>query len=305
MFYCLINKELNNQSAKVRISGPDAYTYLQGQFSQDLNAPIGGSAYGLWLNQKGKALADSTVLRCAEKEFLILSTGVAPAELRARLEAYLIADEVELADESATAVPLVLIGDGCGALLAGLLAVSPGPGRYVEAAGAVVHPGRYSTQENYVAWLRPESVAQWRDWLARAGVSEAGVATVERERILAGIPAVPRDIGPNDLPNEGGLDAVAISYTKGCFLGQEVMARLKNLGQVRRRLHQVRGTGVAPASGTPFFQGERRIGELRSTVRDGDGWIGLAMLGLVGLDAAAPLAVGAPDGTRAEILPHG
>jgi len=259
----------------------------------------------LWLNQKGKALAESTILRCAEKEFLILSTTVSAKVICERLEAYLIADEVELVDETGLAVPVAVVGEGVGALLAGLLGVAPGPGRYGEAEGALVHPGRHSRQENYTLWLEPAVVARWRDWLGRAGVGEVDAGLLARERILAGIPAVPADIGPGDLPNEGGLETVAISFTKGCFLGQEVMARLKNLGQVRRRLHRVRGAGAAPAGGTEFFQQGRRVGELRSVAGDGDGWVGLAMLGLVALDAAAPLAVGMPDGPRAEILDHG
>jgi folate-binding Fe-S cluster repair protein YgfZ len=93
------------------------------------------------------------------------------------------------------------------------------------------------------------------------------------------------------LPAEGGLDEIAISYTKGCYLGQEVMARLKNLGQVRRQLHLVRGKGVPPPPGTALHQGERKVGELRSAAADGDGFLAMAMLSLVNLDENAVLSV--------------
>ena len=115
------------------------------------------------------------------------------------------------------------------------------------------------------------------------GGTALGAEDMERRRIAAGIPAVPKDIGPGDLPNEGGLEAEAISYTKGCYLGQEVMARLKSMGQVRRRLLKVRGTGEIPPRPASLFQGDRRVGELRSAVRDGAEWIGLAMVSLVQL----------------------
>jgi hypothetical protein len=123
---------------------------------------------------------------------------------------------------------------------------------------------------------------------------------MERMRIAARIPAVPADVGPTDLPNEGGLEADAISYTKGCYLGQEVMARLKSMGQVRRRLLRVRGTGASlPALPAPVFRGARQVGELRSAVSDeAAGWIGLAMVSLMHLTPGAELAF-APDSSTA------
>ena len=95
---------------------------------------------------------------------------------------------------------------------------------------------------------------------------------------LAGIPSVPGDIGPADLPNEGGLEADAISYSKGCYLGQEVMARIKSLGRVRRTLVRVTGTVAPPAVPAGLWQGERREGELRSAAPTPGGFDGLALV---------------------------
>jgi folate-binding protein YgfZ len=131
--------------------------------------------------------------------------------------------------------------------------------------------------------------------LRKAGAVERDVAAAELDRLRQGVPSVPADIGPRDLPNEGGLDEVAISYTKGCYLGQEVMARLKNLGQVRRRLHLVRGTGAPPVAGAALHQGERKVGELRSSVTDGDGYLAMAMLSLVNLQPDTALSL-QPEG---------
>lgn len=152
--------------------------------------------------------------------------------------------------------------------------------------------------------LGPADQAEsWRARLVSADGEEQSMEVAERERILAGVASVPVDIGPEDLPNEGGLDLTAISYTKGCYLGQEVMARLKNLGQVRRKLHRVRGRGAVPAPRAPLHQGGRRVGELRSVAPEAGGFVGFALLSLVNLDPRAPLSLG-EGGPAIEVLPH-
>ena len=120
-----------------------------------------------------------------------------------------------------------------------------------------------------------------------AGWRELSADEMARRRIEAGIPAVPADLGPGDLPNEGGLEADAISYTKGCYLGQEVMARLKAMGTVRRRLVRVAWAGeeilTLPAA---LFLGARQVGELRSAAPEAKGGaIGLAMVSLLQVTA--------------------
>ena len=77
MFYYLINRELNETSAAFRIGGPDANTYLQGQFTQDLNRPNGSVSYGLFLNQKGKVMADGYVFRMGGDAFWLVSFSLA------------------------------------------------------------------------------------------------------------------------------------------------------------------------------------------------------------------------------------
>jgi len=249
---------------------------LQGQFTQDLRLPPGQSAYGLWLDLKGKVLADSHVLKKGENDYLVVSFSAKAADLRARLESYLIADEVELEDQTGAWAGILLWGAGAADLAtpAGVLAL---PSR---------RAGAGSRQ-----WLVPiDTFESVRSALAGLAVP-ADRATAELARLQVAIPSVPTDIGSRDLPNEGSLDDIAISYTKGCYLGQEVMARLKNLGQVRRRLHVVRGAGPAPAAGTALFQGGRKVGETRSVASDGDGYLAMAMLSLINLDAAAGLAL--------------
>ena len=281
MIYFLQDKDLNNTSARLRVWGPDANSYLQGQFTQDLRLKTGESAYGLWLDLKGKTLADSQVLKQAENDYLVVSFSISAPALQARLEAYLIADEVELADQTAAWESILLWGEGAAAL-----AVPPG----------------------VLVWTSRRAGATSRQWLVPAAQGAAVIAELKKsatesnpvaaelERLRAAVPAVPADIGPRELPNEGGLDEVAISYTKGCYLGQEVMARLKNLGQVRRRLHVIRGAGSPPAPGTALYQGARKVGETRSAAPDGNEFIAMALVSLVNLDTPAGLSL-APDAT--------
>ncbi|MBS0631689.1 MAG: folate-binding protein YgfZ [Verrucomicrobia bacterium] len=263
-------------SAWLKISGEDAATFLQGQFTNDLRKTEGihPGVYGLWLNQKGKVLADSFVLGVEGGAFWVGSYFSPAAVIRERLEAYVIADDVVIEDETPHWAGVTVYGEA--ALPDGVVRV--GARRGVEPA---------------VEWMFPAADAP-RVLAALAGGSELNAADMERRRISGGVPAVPADIGPTELPNEGGLDATAISYTKGCYLGQEVMARLKSLGQVRRRLVRVTGTGPVPARGTLLYQGAQKVGEIRTTAVNGQGYLGLALVTLLNLQRDAGLSL-APD----------
>jgi folate-binding protein YgfZ len=280
MIYCLTDSDLKSSSAVLWVHGPDANSFLQGQFTQDLRLKFGESAYGLWLDQKGKVLADSHVLKQAENDFLIVSFSANAAALRTRLESYLIADEVELVDQS---------GEWAGILLWGADAT-----KLSSPADVRVLPSRRAGAGS-VQWLMRSDMMRSVQTRLAGLTTPADRADAERARLLLATPAIPYDIGPRDLPNEGNLEEATISYTKGCYLGQEVMARLKNLGQVRRRLHLIRGTGTVPAAGTALFQGERKVGETRSAIELDDGFVGMAMLSLVNLDPPAGLALAAND----------
>lgn len=273
-------------AAWLQITGTDAGVFLQGQFTNELRGIVpGGAVYGLWLTIKGKVLADSFVVRGAgENEYWVGSYFSPAATLRDRLEAFVIADDVVIEDRTAEWRGLSIVG----AAAAAWLGKAP--------TGSVAFPGRRS-RSGSVEWLVP--AARWDDAHARvAGLLEIDAAALERLRIEQGIPAVPRDLGQADLPNEAGLETEAISYTKGCYLGQEVMARLKSMGQVRRRLVRVEGDSGAGAVPAPLFVGPKQAGELRSAVaRPGGGWVGLAMVSLLAVGSERALSFAA-DGAR-------
>ena len=291
MFYYLTNSELNKTSAVIGFGGPDANTYLQGQFTQEINRPGRSVGYGLFLNQKGKVVADGHLLRLENDGFWLISHSSPAPKLRERLEAYIIADEVDMEDRTSLWARIRLWGDEAGSIVAKVIGMAPEPGFWVEARSIRAFCGRCARADNFELILPHDMVSEIGAELVSLGGLEATDEVAERARIVSGIPSVPADIGLNDLPNEGGLDEVAISYTKGCYLGQEVMARLKNLGQVRRRLHVVRGAGLPLAPGTPLFQEDKRVGDLRSAARDGEGFVAMAMLSLVTLNPSMGLSL--------------
>lgn len=266
----------------LRAVGEDAASFLQGQFTNDLRGlPAAGSIYGLWLSVKGKVMGDSFVVQdAAEGAFWIVSYFSPAAVIRERLESHIIADDVTVDDVTA---------DWSG------VSTWAGAAESTRGDPGFQFGGRRSRAENN-EWLFPSAIAE----TARsrfASMRELDPDEVARLRIDAGIPAIPADVGPGDLPNEGGLECSAISYTKGCYLGQEVMARLKSMGQVRRRLLRVEGDGNAiPPLPAGVFVGARQAGELRSAAGVGaDGFIGLAMLSLLQVKVGTALAL-SPDG---------
>jgi tRNA-modifying protein YgfZ len=277
-------------AAVLRASGPDAASFLQGQFTNDLSKVIpGGSMYGLWLDRKGKVIADSRVVRALDDSgFLITSLSSSAPPIEAHLGAHIIADDVVLADETALWRGISLLGAGSGNWLA------------AEPRAGLVFPGRRDSDENW-EWIFPDSdsasVAE-----SVSGARALGAEDMERLRIAAGIPAVPADIGPSDLPNEGGLDKDAISYSKGCYTGQEVMARIKSLGRVRRTLVRVRGAGAPPVLPAALWHGEKREGEIRSAVPEGGGYCGLALVSVTGASGGDSLALALGASPTVEIV---
>jgi folate-binding protein YgfZ len=263
-------------AAWLRVSGPDAATFLQGQFTNDLGLLATRPAvYGLWLNQKGRVLADSFILKGASAEEFWVGSYFSPASaIQERLESHIIADDVVVVDESEA---------WFGTALSGL----PGAEEIKTSQDRVVFPGRRGGEE-------------WTEVLTKAPIETQGAtirsaADMERIRIQARLPAVPKDIGPGELPPEGGLEREAISYTKGCYLGQEVMARLRSMGQVRRRLTLIAGPGAAPTCPAKLYQGTQLVGEIRSATAESGGFVGLALLTLLHWRRETALSL-APEG---------
>ena len=240
-------------TAVVRVTGEDAAAFLQGQCSADLRDVALTDA--LWLNRKGRALAHTVIAKEADGSFLLLCPHLAADALIAVVTANVIADDVIATDESTQWQKWVAWG------------VEPA------LAGAKVFATRRFAVD---AW----------DVLTPAGSVMPGelgsLAELDSARIAAGVPSVPADCGANEFPQECGLDAW-VSHTKGCYLGQEVMARIQSMGSLRRILRRVSGpVSVGQELKTPE-------GKVVGTVRSAAGDVGLA---LVSVDLAEGTVLG-------------
>ena len=206
----------------------------------------------------------------------------------------IIADEVEVEDVSNLWSEIDLWGHSAMGIFRTAFETVPSRGQVLEWRGSFSFLGRYAGEDQSIRLLVPASVKnEWWQRLQEAGAVTGTGEELQRSRILAGLPAVPEDVGASDLPNEAGLETVAVSYTKGCYLGQEVTNRLKTMGQVRRRLHVLQGSGTPPAPHTELYQQGRKVGEIRSAAQSDDGFVALAMLTLLQLDVAAGLSCAA------------
>ncbi|NBX33779.1 hypothetical protein EBR16_00165 [bacterium] len=242
-------------TAVVRVAGEDAAAFLQGQCTADLRGVDLTDA--LWLNRKGRVLAHTVVAREADGSFLLLCPHLPAAELIALVTANVIADDVVAMDESARWERVVLWGEGQPVLADGARLFATR--RFgVPAWDVLAPPGAPSPGE-------------------RADLGELRVA-----RVAAGVPAVPADCGAGEFPQECGLDAW-VSYVKGCYLGQEVMARIQSMGSLRRILRRVSGpVTLGQELRTP--EG-KVVGQVRSAV-------GAAGLALVSVDLAEGTVLG-------------
>jgi len=275
---------LTKPGAVLRATGPDAFTFLQSQFSNDLRRPgvERPVTYGLWLDQKGKIQADSFVIRRGPEEFLLVSYDCPAETIRAHLEAHLIADEVELKDETGefglmhvhllerkSPVGEYLLAGASPVGEWGVLADAEQTHRWQGRRPNAAHSLSAATQPSWDYLGAPDELEKEISRLKQFGICQSAYEErIEICRLTFGIPAVPVDAGPGDLPQEAGLDREAVSFDKGCYLGQEVMARLKSQGHVNRALWRVLATGDKPLpSGNepvPLYAGEVVAGEMRS-----------------------------------------
>ena len=291
------------------LRGDDALRFVQGQFSQDVlvSKDSQPTVYGLFLSLKGKVLADAWALRLGPGEIWLLSVYSPVAVIAGLLESHLIADEVEIEDHTTGWSGLALGGPIIGELQAAIpTGQVPPPGQFARVQGGVLFRGRREAEESW-EWFGPSQQAS----KSHASPSRRARDQPRRwRRAGASPPAFPpcrSDLGPGDLPQEGGLETVGVSFNKGCYVGQEVMARLHGRGRIRRRLMSIaRASEPAPDRLTALFQAGKKSAEVRSAI-DGwrRGWLGLAMVIRAGLVPTELMSTGptAPATIRPLDLP--
>ena len=267
-------------AAHLLASDEDAADFLQSQFSNDLQPfKPGRCTYGLWLDVKGKVIADSFVLCERESQFRLLSEYSLTATIADKLERHVIADDV-VTKSLPEGCSLALVGDGAATILRSLAMQVPDEGTFTNKDTIYTYRGRRSLEPCFELWSdSAEKISDLKRRLVQAGVDFISMQQIELMRLAAGIPSIPKEIGSSDLPGEGGLVNNGVSLNKGCYLGQEVVARMHNVGRAQRALFLVDGTSEAPNCPVAVYNNDsKQIGELRSAFSAEDGWRGVALL---------------------------
>jgi hypothetical protein len=192
-------------AAVLEATGDDVSSFLQGQFSNDLKPFSPGKVtYGLWLDAKGKVEADSFVIEREGGKFLIMSPRCSAEALRARLERFIIADDVTLTDRTERWSSIVVWGEGAESA-AVLLKVEVPAARAAYDGGAVIGFQSQRWGEGTIEWLfesSEEESGASPDGLVEGGFRLLTEAGAEQERILRGGVAVPDELGAADLPKD-------------------------------------------------------------------------------------------------------
>jgi len=243
---------VSTTAAVIRVTGSDAASYLQGQCSADLSKA--NDNHALWLNRKGRVLAHTLITKEADQSFLILCPHLAAEDAISIMSSNLIADDVTLLDETTQWKTGIVWGESVPNFDSGIRFWPSG--RTSFESWEVLFPKDMSIQAN-----------------------ESDMGFLEKNRIESGIPSVPEDCGANEFPQECGLDDW-VSYNKGCYLGQEVMARIQSMGSLRRSLRQI--------SANESLRGDIELkspdhGKTVGTIKSFTGKMGLA---LVSIDCA-------------------
>ena len=267
----------------LRLVGDDRIDFLHGQLSHDVRGlPVGGSRRMLILDVKGHAHAELAVQRRGGDVHLAVEDGAAD-EVAARLRRHVVFDQVEVQDLGGTLATLTVQGPEARATLERLGWPWPEPGEAASVAfddaELLLVPAPRSEPGGVDVHLLARQRAAIEAALLEAGARPGDEAALEASRVAAGLPRAGREAGPGVLPQEAGLDG-RVSTRKGCYLGQEIMARLEARGTPKRALARLTLTGppAAPEDRAVTSAG-RTVGRLGTVARHPDlGVIALAVL---------------------------
>jgi folate-binding protein YgfZ len=277
---------LERERGILEIGGKQRAEFLQGVITNDTARLAPGRAiYGALLTAQGRYLHDFFLVTRGEV-FLLDGEAARLPDLARRLNLYKLRADVTV---TAAGEPhLVAVAFGAEALAA--LGLADDPGAAMSLAGGIAYadPRRTALGARLILPRAAGTAA-----LRERGFVETRAEAYDRLRLSLGVPDSGRDLVPEkSLIMEAGFDALnGIDWNKGCYIGQELTARMKYRALVKKRLLPVAISGPAPAPGTPILQGEDEVGEMRSAA----GGIGLALLRLEAVEKmsdAMPLVAG-------------
>jgi folate-binding protein YgfZ len=296
--------------AQLAVAGKDRAAFLQGFLTNDVEAlQPGTGCYAAWLTPQGRMLTDMHVLESAGMMLLDVPAGTAEATL-ARLEQYHFAEEVTLGALAGSLTSMWLHGPRAAGVLervieggAGLDGWTAYQHQPLQFHGQPVVVARIDQLgvPGYSLFLPPSGQDSLITALAAAGAMSVGRDALEAARIEARYPIFGTDMKEDTIPLEAGIESRAISTTKGCYVGQEVIIRIlhRGHGRVAKHLVGLAVEGGVPAAGAPILAADRDVGRITSAAVSPR--VGTVALGYVHRDFAAPGTKLAVDGAPARV----
>ena len=273
-----------NDRGTVAITGGDRATYLQGLLTNDvvaLRAHTG--CYAAYLTPQGRMIADMRVLELGDRMLLDVDRALA-GKLAQRLSMLVFSEDVQVADETATWYRLGVRGPAAATRLAGTLSTASGPARPLAEYGefdsgwwTLAGKALLAVRNDELAvpgfdlWIAVEHGPALLAQVTAAGLARTPTAAADLLRVEAGTPRFGVDMDEETIPLEAGIEGRALSESKGCYVGQEVIVRIlhRGHGRVARKLVGLVFDPEAevPVSGDVVLDGEAEIGRVTSAVR--------------------------------------
>ncbi len=252
--------------AKLILTGSDRHKWLNGMVTNNIRdlAPDCGT-YNFLLNAQGHIMGDMYLYN--RGDYILLDTDASQAEnIRALLDKFIIMDDVEISDASGKLTAIGLIGPKAQEVL-GSAGISVPPLEPLRIHDAVWQDAGISLvaadSGRIEIWVAAANAAKLLDALAGAGAKPVGSEALELWRIARGIPQYGRDIRERDLPQETE-QARALNFSKGCYVGQEIVERIRSRGAVHRHFSGLEIEGPAPEPGTKLQASGKDVGEVTS-----------------------------------------
>lgn len=250
----------------VLVTGPDAWSYLQNLVSADLDAiGDGEGVHSLLLTPQGKLDVDFRLLRVGDEVWLDCDPGFGE-QLAASLNRFRIRVKCEVTDRTGSWGSLAVRGPNAIDAAAALdVAVLAEPHAHVAFEDAVVVRAPWPGNDGLDVIGPPATVATAADRLSAAGVTGCSADAYEVLRIEAGVPRQGFDLDEKTIPQEAFLERDAVSFTKGCFLGQELVCRIDTRGHVNKYLRRLTGIADELPRGAEIVAGDKVVGTVTSS----------------------------------------
>jgi folate-binding protein YgfZ len=262
-----------SRRAKIAVTGGDRVRWLNGMVTNNIRdlAP-GHGVYAFMLNAQGRIQADLYAFQRGDS-LLVDTEGGQRDKVLQLFDHYIIADDVEIADISDKLAALGLTGpesrnvlERAGIAVPDLSHLQFADVGWQQRAVTLLRSGE-EVRESWQVWIAPEHTSELRDALLKADARPVGTAALNLFRIARGIPQFGVDIRERDLPQETGQTR-ALNFTKGCYLGQEIVERIRSRGAVHRQFTAFVVEGALPEPGAKILaseKDEKEVGEITSS----------------------------------------